>query len=394
MYYIKQVCNKMKKIKLIVFCIFISLIIVLLMFLILIFLNIELQKHKRENATIINVSDDYMSNNICLINNEYYYAKNNSIISWDGNEKLSNINNPLIYCDEQYIYIFSDKVLYKYNADFILIEEYELGIDVISFSVKDNLAFLCDNSYKTSIIDLEKNEEIIIPSEKKSFKINEVEYPENTIEYSETDNMKILSSNNKNIISFFSYAVIMDNQIVNRWRNKQGKYIITQNEDEIFISSSLNSNTIRLYKFNYKNDKYISVDLPNEYTPTKITYDKTNIIFIGTKLPLNPHIPISEVNAIKNHEADCLSIINIDNMQIKKEYKTRKKERLIYTDAEKAITYYKNNYLTYSLDNWTKISSQKATEIQKGNSYYFQTCGDYIFIFDNGGNVINRISVL
>lgn len=384
----------MKKIKLIVVCIFTSLIIVLLMFLILIFLNIKFQKYKRENATIINVSDDYMSNNICLINNEYYYAKNNSIISWDGNEKLSNINNPLIYCDKQYIYIFSDKILYKYNVDFILIEEYELGIDVISFSVKDNLAFLCDNSYKTSIIDLEKNEEITIPSEKKSFSISEVEYPENKIEYSETDNMKIFSSNNNNIISFFSYAVIMDNQIVNRCRNRQGKYIIDQNEDKIFISSSLNSNITKLYKFNYKNDKYISVDLPKEYTPTKITYDKTNIIFIGTKLPLNPHIPISKVNAIKNHEADCLSIINIDNMQIKKEYKTREKERLLYADTEKAITYYKNNYLTYSLDNWEKIKSQQAEEIKPGGSYTFETFDNYIFVFDdNSDKLINTIDI-
>ncbi len=86
--------------------------------------------------------------------------------------------------------------------------------------------------------------------------------------------------------------------------------------------------------------------------------------------------------------------INADSMQIEKIFETKEKERVLFANKDTAVTFFKGKYITYSLDNLTKISSQKATEIQKGNSYYFQTCGDYIFIFDNSENVINRISVL
>lgn len=86
--------------------------------------------------------------------------------------------------------------------------------------------------------------------------------------------------------------------------------------------------------------------------------------------------------------------INTASLCITSEYKTKIKERILYADTKKAITYYKGRYITYSLNNWKKIKSQKANEIKSGNSYTFETCGDYIFIFDdNSGELVNTIDI-
>ncbi len=49
-------------------------------------------------------------------------------------------------------------------------------------------------------------------------------------------------------------------------------------------------------------------------------------------------------------------------------------------------------YLTYSIDTWEVISEQSADEI--GGSYTFETCGDYVFVFDdNSGELLNTIDI-
>lgn len=94
----------------------------------------------------------------------------------------------------------------------------------------------------------------------------------------------------------------------------------------------------------------------------------------------------------KEHDVICR--INTASLCITSEYKTKIKERILYADAEKAITYYKNNYLTYSLDNWEKIKSQQAKEIKPGGSYTFETFNNYIFVFDdNSDKLINIIDI-
>ena len=58
------------------------------------------------------------------------------------------------------------------------------------------------------------------------------------------------------------------------------------------------------------------------------------------------------------------------------------------------MTYYKGHYLTYDLNNWKVIRKQDADEIKNGGSYTFETCGDYIFVFDDdSGDLLNMISI-
>ena len=68
--------------------------------------------------------------------------------------------------------------------------------------------------------------------------------------------------------------------------------------------------------------------------------------------------------------------------------------RIIYSDSEKAATYYKGKYYFRSLDDWSITSEVPAKEIKKGGAYTFDSCGDYIFVFNTEtGELLNRISV-
>ena len=76
------------------------------------------------------------------------------------------------------------------------------------------------------------------------------------------------------------------------------------------------------------------------------------------------------------------------------EKKTKNHERIIYANSQKAITYYKGKYLTYSLEDWSLIKKQSVDEIKEGGSYTFESCGDYIFVFDNNsGELLNTINI-
>ena len=74
---------------------------------------------------------------------------------------------------------------------------------------------------------------------------------------------------------------------------------------------------------------------------------------------------------------------------------TRTFERILYVDDEKAITYYNGEYLIYSFDKWEITAEQPADEIKSSGSYTFESCGDYIFVFDdNYDKLLNTISIM
>lgn len=97
---------------------------------------------------------------------------------------------------------------------------------------------------------------------------------------------------------------------------------------------------------------------------------------------------------MSKHESDCLYIISTDDCTKSLQYCTKTFERILYADSEKAITYYDGKYLTYSVDEWEVTAEHPADEIKSGSSYTFETCGDYIFVFDdNSGELLNTIDI-
>ena len=162
---------------------------------------------------------------------------------------------------------------------------------------------------------------------------------------------------------------------------------------ELIASSALNTSEPKLNKLSYETGICTSSDTIMGYYPESISAAGSEIIFIGINSPSDPHIDHEDIYSIKNHTSDIIAVINADNMKIEKENKTKKGERVIYADDKKAITFYHGRYITYSVKNWKKIDSQKAPEIKKNGSYTFETCGNYVFVFDNNtSELINKIS--
>lgn len=101
-----------------------------------------------------------------------------------------------------------------------------------------------------------------------------------------------------------------------------------------------------------------------------------------------------DIYSLDLHKYDIYVLTDLKSGKITNQHKTRKYERIIYADAEKAITYYGGKYITYSTDNWKEIESQKADEIKENGSYFFDTCGDHVFVFDDDTDeVINKLSI-
>lgn len=125
------------------------------------------------------------------------------------------------------------------------------------------------------------------------------------------------------------------------------------------------------------NDKYI-ISVAQQTTSRSITRDGG---------------PAATSCEMSKHKSDCLYIINADDCAKSFRHSTKTFERILYADDEKAITYYDGEYLTYSLDKWEVIDSRSADEIQNGGSYTFENCGDYIFVFDDSGRLLNTIDI-
>ncbi len=92
------------------------------------------------------------------------------------------------------------------------------------------------------------------------------------------------------------------------------------------------------------------------------------------------------------HGYDNIYIGDINSGEITKLIKTRKGERVIYTDLEKALKYYKGEIYTYNIDNWKVVKKEDASYIKNNGLYEFITCGKKIFVYQDK-KIINIIDI-
>ncbi len=133
---------------------------------------------------------------------------------------------------------------------------------------------------------------------------------------------------------------------------------------------------------------YVYADIEDDSLCVVMTDTSEKISFGGG------HSNELDISSLELHKYDIYALTDMKSGKIINQHKTRKYERIIYADTKKAITYYRGNYITYSTDKWKKINTQKADEIKKDESYFFDTCGDYVFVFsDNTDEMINKIPI-
>ncbi len=177
--------------------------------------------------------------------------------------------------------------------------------------------------------------------------------------------------------------------------------LLSFNKEHIFYEfNPTNLRSISEYSFSNNKESIHKIDFNhyvNGFFPkTPLYSDESNFVLVSQELTsriIGKQPPIQYSDEMEKHDHDYAVIINKNDFEVK-EKKTKTFERILYVDSEKAITYYKGKYLTYSLDGWKVTNKQSASEIKEGGSYNFVTCGDYIFVFDkNYSKLLNRIEI-
>lgn len=93
------------------------------------------------------------------------------------------------------------------------------------------------------------------------------------------------------------------------------------------------------------------------------------------------------------HSFDSIYIYDLLNDELSCQHKTNSGERIIYADGKKAITYYNHMLNTYSLKDWTLQKQEQADYIENQGSYYFELCGNKIFVYNEQDKLLNIIKV-
>lgn len=316
------------------------------------------------------------------INGILYFIRSDGVYKVEECQMPSRIIN--INCDKASIYIsLQDEMIYIFEYNKNILNQYDLN-----GSIKNTFDSFSFDNFEFYKVD----NNIIIGKQKNGI---------DTYKFVKYDLKNRLQNSTINIIEYDNDDIsfcILKNEVLNYSFKSQmtdfiginNSYISYMNEfyhPEIYIIDFLNNIETKIELYSYiSNGYYVSGCLNDNTISVSVTntssffFDKTNV-----------H---GDISTLKYHNYDLCIFIDSKSGKIKNQHKFSKFERILYVDNEKAITYYNGKYLFYDLDNWDLMCKLSADEIKNGGSYTFESCGDYIFVFDdNTGELINRISI-
>jgi hypothetical protein len=358
-------------------------VMILLLLSLLVILGLFVYHHKNKhdnNIDIIYVDRSSAIKMACEFGGTYYYIGNLGI--YNNNKCVLTTNGkPLIHSNTDTLFVYADKQITGYDKSLSPICKYRLSEEATNFAISDNEIFYIDPVGRFHVLDRAtlKDEQGVVAETIK----------DNIIVYHYTDFIICEDINNCSISAFWN------NKVVSSVKG-YSKHFVYLSDNCLIHTSTTNTSTINLYKTvlsDTSNDS--TINLPTGYGIVSIFPINNDLIIIGSEYPLDPHLELNMSHNLKYHQSDCIVTVNIDDYKITNTRFTKEHEIIIYADNSKAITYYNGKYLTYSLDEWKVINSQSADDIQTEGSYNFETCGDYIFVFDdNSGELLNRISII
>ena len=345
------------------------------------------------------------SRTVCL-NNDYYRINDGNIYNLDNQKSIYQTSDKYAFMKPfgNLLWIIDNSTqdnLKALNSSGKVVKKYSIPNYTKDFFINDNVIFcvssngieiykLYDDGHKEQLtIDYS----FVFESENSYFKLYKY-----SCEYGEclyfdmdsdnyTDSYFAVDSNNQNMIS----------------SNGRINLLLFETDRIVYTESLFQIRTLYEYSFVKKAENCHIADVSDYakgfFVNTPYFSDEKYIISVAqttTSRSIGRNGgPTSTSCEMSKHKSDHLYIINTVDCTKSLERNTKTFERILYADNKKAITYYNGKYLTYSLDDWRIIASQEAVEIQNRGSYTFETCGDYIFIFDsNSDELLNRISII
>ena len=342
---------------------------------------------------------------------------------YESESKVANLDDDYFYLKGQKLYKFdSENPIYDFDCDNVHLKSYDNKIWAYMQKEKDNMLVIDEdgntiNTFTVSNItqaggvqyatDFIVDENILYCSYyneyTKAYYIEEDRLSEWIPEYStifEDGNKFLHSFKNNNVIAYklHSFQHLLINSEHNEYLyNRASSRILNITESDYLYLRAHTKDGIVVVKQSLLEDTNEELIIP-EISGDELSYktyynDLKNVIYIAASRSVpTHHVPPFE--EMRRHDGDVLSVFDIVNEKYTYVYKTKKFERVLYSDTQKAITYYDHSYYTYSLEDWTVINTMPANEIHEGGSYVFDTCGEYIFVFDgDSGELLNKIKI-
>ena len=329
----------------------------------------------------------------------YYYLQPDGIYEFDDsnqNKIIELINCKQFIVDSKYIYCLIMDSSEKYN---ITVYNKNNSNEIKNFKLTDkniNLLGISDNK----LIYCHWNND----SSKKDMVFFDISNGEKTDIENDIENygdVSIYKNDSIKTASIYSEA-LFSMQDGNKFNCNDGwsSTVIGLINNTIIYTYNINLSEIILLdtKNNIENSIHIAHDSKvrgAESLLFNINEEQNKFVLAGNKAsPFFLEAYIDSSDELKYHKYDVVAVFDSTHCSLINEKTFRTFERVIGVNDDKVMTYYKGHYLTYDLNNWEVIQKQDADEIKNGGSYTFETCGDYIFVFDDdSGDLLNMISI-
>ena len=365
--------------------ILVAVLVIMLIAFLIVWCNIYLHDPEK-----IYINRDGQS--VVLFGDDYLYSNDDGLFSCENNECVCDIKGEKVLSvsgDKLYVYLKDSGEIRALSGDFKseMVGKIKSGYD--SFAFYDNMFFAANSGNGNGFMayDAELKECSFEKSKTKAGSCKIYKLDKYTAVTMEDTN---ISKNMYLGVEIFDSSKQTDNSILWDECGYFGDFEIPYyTNDRIITTNGLHSSLsdIRLTD-EIKKDE---IELPNIHTALQIKMSGDSIVWAG--MDCNGYGSSSQW-ALDGHYNDYITVISKETFKKTAEHKTRKHERILYYDSQKAITFYDGYYITYSVDDWKETSKKKATEIKKGGKYTFEACGEYLFVFDdNTGECINRIKV-
>lgn len=398
-----MVLKKRKKI------IFIFLAIALLFCAFVIVLNLV----KGPTINVVNCNSDVITNSRVCFNSSstYYYLDSNNFICSvaDGNKSeifYDDREFKYITCNSDYIFAADDESIFQFNSDGKLLKS-------ISSDTNDRIYGRISGIFATDdcvFCGMLGSYLLLDPITLGNMSIKELigDNEWRSIGDAEIGSVKTASNGGiKMIIAYpieldkdtFSGSIVVDDkQII----NLGGYNYIVGDTGNACMEYKAHNGTIFKNLYNGKEYNTPKTDIrhfsltEDSLITFSSSYDKKSVLM--DLCILYDNYSVRDYGLYNNyplqfHKYDQITLIDLKT-DSEKIIKTRSGEKIIYLSNKKAVSFYKGKYLFYDIKNWENYKSIDADEINSHGCYTFESCDDYVFVFDdNSGNLLNSIDV-